>query len=78
MHLDRPHADLASRRKHSELVADADFRAHRSAGDDDAVSLDHERAIERQPEDAGGAARLETIELADYFSAQFVEAGAGH
>ena len=58
------------------LSADAHLGAHRSAGDDDAVSLDDERAIERQPEDAGGAARLEAVELTDDLVAQFVEAHA--
>ncbi len=77
MHLDRTHADLVARRQHAELLSDADLGAHRGAGDDDAVSLDDERAIERQAEDAGGAARLEAVELANDLGAQLVEAGAG-
>ena len=78
MHLDRAHADLVSRRQHAELLSDAHFGTHRSAGDDDAVSLDDERAIERKPEDAGGAARLKAVELAHDLLAQLVEAEAGY
>src|SRR3984885_2091270 len=77
MHLDRAYAYLVAGRQYAELVADADLSAHRSAGDDDAVALDDEGAIEWQAEDAGGAAGLEAIELADYFGAQLLEAGAG-
>ena len=77
MHLDRAHAHFIARGQHAELVADVDLGAHRSAGDDDAVSLDDEGAIEWQAEDAGGAARLEAVELADDFGAQLIEAGAG-
>ena len=77
MHLDRAHAHFVARGQHAELLADVDLGAHRGAGDDDAVSLDDEGAIERQAEDAGGAARLEAVELADDFGAQLLEAGAG-
>src|SRR5260370_41191893 len=77
MHLDRAHADLTSRRQHPELVADADLGAHRSAGDDDAVSLDDERSIEREPEDAGRPTRLKAVELTYDLGAQRVEAEAG-
>ena len=41
------------------------------------MSLDDERAIEREPEDAGRAARLEAVELADDLGAQLVEAEPG-
>src|SRR5208282_6102247 len=77
MHLDRAHADLVSRRQHAELIPAPDLGADRSAGDDDAVSLDDERAIEWKPEDPGGAARLKAVELADDFGAQLFQAEAG-
>src|SRR5208282_644236 len=78
MHLDRTHADFVSRRQHAQLIPDPDFGAHRRAGDDDAVPLDHKRAIERKTEDAGGTARLKAVELADDLGAQFIEAEAGY
>ena len=77
MHLDRAHADLVAGAQHAEFLPDAHLGAHRGTGDDDAVALDDERAVERQPEDAGGAARLEAVELANNLGAQCVEAGAG-
>ncbi len=77
MHLDRAHAHLVARRQHAQFVTDADLGAHRGPGDDDAVSFDDKRAIEREPEDTGGAARLETVELADDLRAQRVKAESG-
>src|SRR5258707_6398955 len=77
MYLDRAHTDLDSRRQHRELLSDANLGAHRSAGDNDAVSFDDECAIEWKPEHAGGAARLKAVELAYDLLAQFVEAEAG-
>ena len=78
MHLNRTHTNLVARRQHAELLSDAHFGAHRSTGDDDAVSLDDERAIQGKPEDAGGAARREAVELVHDLLAQFVETGAGY
>src|SRR5271166_574524 len=77
MHLDRANADLVARGQHAEFLSEPDFGAHRSAGNDDAVSLDDERAVEWKPEDTGGAARLEAVELANDFGTQLVEAEAG-
>src|ERR1700687_6155804 len=78
MHLDRAHADLDSRRQHAQLLSDADLGTHRGAGNNDPVSFDDERAIEWEPEDTGGAARLKAVELAYDLLAQLVEAEAGY
>src|SRR5579862_716062 len=42
------------------------------------MSLDDERAIQGKPEDAGGAACLKAVELADDLLAQLVEADASY
>src|SRR5216683_2371373 len=74
MHLYRTNAHLLAGRQHAQLLSGPDDCAHGSAGHDRAMALDYERAIDRQPKEAGGTARLEAIELARNLRAQLIEA----
>ena len=77
MHLDRTDPHLAAAREHAELSTDLHLRAHRRASDDGAAAFDHEGAIEREAKKSGGAARLESVELARNLGAQIVKSRAG-
>src|SRR5712692_7884780 len=74
MHLYRTNAYLLAGRQHAQLLPGPHHRAHGGAGYDRAMALDHKRAVDRQPKEAGGTARLEAIELARNLRAQLIEA----
>src|SRR5438552_7327904 len=76
MHLDRAYAHLLTGGEHAQLLPEPHFRAHRGPGDDGAVALDNESAVERQAEEAGWAAPLKTLELLRDRRAQIVEANS--
>src|SRR5205814_703939 len=70
MDLDGSDTDLAGTGQHAQLLAGADFGSQRRTGYDGAVTLDNKRAIDRQPDQPGCAARLKAVELRGDFSAQ--------
>src|SRR5712692_1351319 len=78
MHLYRTNAHLLAGWQHAQLLPGPDDCAHRSTRHYRAMALDYERAIDRQPKEAGGTARLEAVELARNLCAQLIEAHPGH
>src|SRR5713101_9555422 len=74
MHLYRTNANFLAGRQLAQLLPGPDACAHRSTRHYRAMALDYERAIDRQPKEAGGTARLEAVELAGNLRAQLIEA----
>ena len=54
VHLDAADAELLAARDRVDVVAGAHLARQPGAGDDDAVALQHEHAVHRQPEEAAG------------------------
>src|SRR5215469_17227015 len=77
MDLDPSHADLFAAGQDTQLLRNADLRAHRGAGYDGAVALDCKGAVQGQPKDPSCTARIEADQLTSHLAAKFLESRAG-